>query len=235
MPPKTSPHPTPFYFYFNWERLIQSFCHQSYDYWWLQTESWLHSSGVIGNCRCEEAISTQVSHREPLHNGSMKNTYITLMLKRWMCIAATHWVQSLTGDILQHWQTGARRPGSVHSVCGSEPQKRDVRGSETKWYRSPDTIFLCKEDARVRRLPSGKHLCRRMAADIDRVYISMEIMLEPGVVTENSRNPWKRWLVPCRIFITSFIYLFIYFLLLLQLLTLLFFITVIFKLMCSSG
>lgn len=168
MPPKTSPHPTPFYFYFNWERLIQSFCHQSYDYWWLQTESWLHSSGVIGNCRCEEAISTQVSHREPLHNGSMKNTYITLMLKRWMCIAATHWVQSLTGDILQHWQTGARRPGSVHSVCGSEPQKRDVRGSETKWYRSPDTIFLWKEDARVRRLPSGKHLCRRMAADIDR-------------------------------------------------------------------
>lgn len=35
----------------------QSFCHFSYNSWWLQTESWLQSSGVIGNCRCERAIS----------------------------------------------------------------------------------------------------------------------------------------------------------------------------------
>lgn len=34
--------------------LVQ-FCHYSYYCWWLQTKSWLLSSGVIGNCRCERA------------------------------------------------------------------------------------------------------------------------------------------------------------------------------------
>lgn len=127
-PPKTCPLTS--FSYFNWERLIQSFCHHSYYYWWLQTESWLHSSGVIGNCRCEGAISMHKPSTENRSspNGSMKNTYITLMLKRWMCIAATHWVQSLTGDILQRWRTGALRPQSVHSVCGSETQKEMWEG-----------------------------------------------------------------------------------------------------------
>lgn len=123
------------FFNFNWERLIQSFCHHSYYYWWLQTESWLHSSGVIGNCRCEGAISIHKPRTENCSspNGSMKNTYITLMLKRWMCTAASHWFQSLTGEILQRWWTGALRPQREHCLCGSETQKRDVRGSETKW------------------------------------------------------------------------------------------------------
>lgn len=43
-----------FAFQFSTKGLVQ-FCHYSYYCWWLQTESWLCSLGVIGNCRCERA------------------------------------------------------------------------------------------------------------------------------------------------------------------------------------
>lgn len=106
---------------------LAQFCHYSYYCWWLQTESWLHSSGVIGNCRCEGTLAyTSLAQ----HTGS------ALMAPR-----KIHLSNARETDVLlsHHWEHS--KSELVHCLCMLLVGKtKREKGIETNWRWLFDTI-----------------------------------------------------------------------------------------------